>query len=102
MPSLKKQRIKKSARKTRRSPVKRSPIKRSPVKRSPKTNKKSVRRSKVASPRGCVAQQSSKYTSRPSPPYPANECCDRKMMGNDGQMYISKMDKNGICKWIKL
>jgi hypothetical protein len=93
---------KRSVRKAKRSPTKRSPAKRSLSKRSPKTNKKSARKSKVASPRGCVAQTTSKYTSRSSPPYPANECCDRKMTGNDGSMYISKMDKNGICKWIKL
>lgn len=88
-------------RSVRRTKIKKSPVKkRSPIKRSPKTNKKSARVSKVS--RGCVAQHSSKYTSRPSPPYPANECCNRKMTGNDGQMYVSKMDKNGICKWIKL
>ncbi len=90
-------------RSVRRSKVKKSPgKKRSLVKRSPKTTKKSVRKSKVASPRGCTPQHTSKYTSRPSPPYPANECCNRQMRGNDGNMYVSKMDKKGICKWIKL
>ena len=42
-----------------------------------------------------------KYLTRPSPPYPANEFCGRKKKGNDGNMYLSTPDKNGICKWIK-
>jgi len=37
----------------------------------------------------CERQTSKKYTSRPSPPYPANECAGEVMNGNDGQMYIS-------------
>jgi hypothetical protein len=24
------------------------------------------------------------------------------MEGNDGNMYVSKRDKNGVCKWIKI
>jgi len=40
-----------------------------------------------------------KYKERPSPPFPANDYCNKKLKGNDGNMYISLPDKNGICKW---
>ena len=40
-----------------------------------------------------------KYLTRDSPPYPANEHCGEKKKGNDGKMYISVADKNGICRW---
>lgn len=36
--------------------------------------------------------------SRPSSPYPANECCGMKMRGNDGHMYVSVENKNGV--WV--
>lgn len=39
--------------------------------------------------RGCVEQTTAKYRSRPSPPFPANECCDQIMKGNDNQWYQS-------------
>jgi len=43
-----------------------------------------------------------KYTMRKSPPYPANDYCNQQMVGNDGQLYISRADKRGICSWKKL
>jgi hypothetical protein len=48
----------------------------------------------------CVKQNSKK--SRPSPPYSANQCCGRTMVGNDGQKYKSRPNVYGICSWIKL
>jgi len=36
---------------------------------------------------------------RPSPPYHANDCKDVKMVGTDGNEYISKKDKNGVYHW---
>ena len=42
-----------------------------------------------------------KYASRPSPPFPANKFCGKKKKGNDGKMYLSKPNKNGICRWVK-
>ena len=42
-----------------------------------------------------------KYQTRKSPPYPANEHCNKTMKGNDGNMYISKPNKNNICSWKK-
>jgi hypothetical protein len=39
---------------------------------------------------------------RPSPSYPANKFCGKKKRGNDGNMYLSKPNKNGICRWVKV
>jgi hypothetical protein len=51
----------------------------------------------------CVRQTLKKYTSRPSPPYPAQECPYKKKMGNDGRMYQSKPnDINGIFRWVPI
>lgn len=49
----------------------------------------------------CVRQTTKKYTQRKSPPYPAQECPNKKMKGNDGNMYISHMaNETGIYRWI--
>jgi len=42
-----------------------------------------------------------KYANRPSPPYPANDYCGRQIRGNNGKMYLSKPNKNGVCSWKK-
>jgi len=43
-----------------------------------------------------------KYKNRKSPPYPANGVnCGKKMIGNDGNMYISTQNKNYTCIWKK-
>ena len=39
--------------------------------------------------------------SRPSPTSSANKNCGKTMKGNNGNMYISKPNKNGICRWQK-
>lgn len=67
-------------------------VKKSPTRKIPK-------RTVVA--RGCTPQTDAKYINRPSPPYPANECCGQIMRGNDGNMYISRPDKNNVCRWYK-
>lgn len=38
---------------------------------------------------------------RPSPSNKAREYKNMKLVGNDGNMYISKPDKNGVYKWVK-
>lgn len=43
-----------------------------------------------------------KYKERPSPPYRAKDFPDKIKKGNDGNKYMSKEDKNGIYKWIKI
>lgn len=60
---------------------------------------------KSVSGRNAVNQHSKtlkKYKNRNSPPYPANENCNKKMVGNDGNMYISKPNKNNVCSWKKV
>jgi hypothetical protein len=51
-------------------------------------------------PKSCRKQFSKKYTSRKSPPYPANECCGHYITGNNGQEWVSKRASNGVCKWV--
>ncbi|HSW76392.1 MAG TPA: hypothetical protein VLG50_05080 [Candidatus Saccharimonadales bacterium] len=65
------------------------------VKKSPKRVRKSPR---VL--RGCVKQYSPKYKNRPSPAFPANECCGQ-IKKRDNVNWISEPDKNGVCKWKK-
>ena len=50
----------------------------------------------------CVKLDTKKYKTRDSPPYSAMDCKDAKLIGNDGKQYISKADKNGIYKWVKI
>ena len=49
----------------------------------------------------CVKIDTKKYRTRDSPPYSAMDCKGQQLIGNDGQQYISKSDKNGIYKWVK-
>jgi hypothetical protein len=49
--------------------------------------------------RGCTFQHTRKYATRPSPPYPANECKHDQMIGNDGNRYRSVGNKNGVFTW---
>ena len=53
---------------------------------------------------GCVNLRKtiSKYRTRNSPPYPANKCKSTKKKGNDGKMYLSESDKNGVYKWVPI
>ena len=50
----------------------------------------------------CVKLETKKYKTRDSPPYSAMDCKGAKLLGNDGQQYVSKADKNGIYKWVKI
>jgi hypothetical protein len=50
----------------------------------------------------CVKLETKKYKNRDSPPYSAMDCKGTKLLGNDGLQYISKADKNGIYKWVKI
>ena len=51
----------------------------------------------------CTKQTTKRYTSRNSPPYPANECkVGSSKKGNDGIMYVvSSPNKNGVKRWLK-
>jgi len=45
-------------------------------------------------------QYSRKYTSRPSPPYPANRNCGAVKRGNDGTMWrSSRVGRQTACTW---
>ena len=46
-------------------------------------------------------QTTSKYVNRKSPPFRANDYCGRRKKGNDGEWWVSKPDKNGVCRWQK-
>ena len=55
-----------------------------------------------ASKSKCVKQTQKKYTTRSSPPFPANECKNQTKKGNNGKFFKSVVDKNGVFKWIAL
>ncbi len=119
MKSTKRTITKKSGKK---SPAKRSVTKKSPAKRSMAkkmrarygsqkakgvkllSGRRSLRVKQRAERmyRGCSKQSQSKYASRPSPPYPANNCVGRSLKGNDGRMYVSKLASNGIGRWVPI
>lgn len=69
-----------------------------------KVTKKKAAHSKARGKSGSCVNMShlQKYKDRPSPPYPANMCCGRIMLGNDRRRYISKPASNGICRWVRL
>jgi hypothetical protein len=47
----------------------------------------------------CIKSNNDKYSKRPSPPYPAQNCKNLIKTGNNGKKYISASDKNGIYRW---
>jgi len=49
----------------------------------------------------CKKMTTKKYTTRNSPPYPANKCLREIKKGNDGNMYISKRNVNNVYRWVK-
>jgi hypothetical protein len=50
----------------------------------------------------CVESNDKKYISRPSPPYPANQCPEGLVkIGNDGNKWIIKRAANGVHRWAK-
>jgi hypothetical protein len=51
---------------------------------------------------GCVQQTTRKYTTRPSPPYPGNECPGQTRVGNDGNMWVSRADSRGVYTWKRM
>ena len=50
----------------------------------------------------CEPSNLKKYINRKSPAFPAQNCRHHKKIGNDGFPYVSKPDKNGIFKWVKV
>jgi hypothetical protein len=50
----------------------------------------------------CAKMNTKKYLERPSPPYSANDCRGKVLIGNDGYQYISNPTTNGIYRWSKV
>ena len=68
---------------------------------SSKPKKEYAKDTKEKDSKKCVKQTTKKYTSakRKSPPYPANECCGKELMGNNKKMWKSIRNKKGVCQW---
>ena len=68
---------------------------------SSKPRKEYVKDKREKDKKKCVKQTTKKYTSpkRKSPPYPANECCGKELMGNNKKMWKSRRNKKGVCQW---
>jgi hypothetical protein len=108
-----KRKSKKSARKSKRKSTRKSKrksarkSKRKSVRKSArKSKRKSVRKSKRKSDSDysdkCKKSSLKKYITRPGPPYPAQKCEYRVLLGNDGNIYRSSPNKNGIFSWKKI
>lgn len=50
----------------------------------------------------CRKSTLKKYTSRPSPPYPAQDCKGEKKKGQNGKWYISSSTSKGVYRWIPI
>lgn len=104
MAKVKKSRCPKGSRKTKgiSSKVGSRCVKTKSVKKTSTIKKKSPTKKsmKKVDTRGCTRQSSTKYMKRNSPPYPANQCCNRTMRGNDGKMYTSQAGPDH-CRWVK-
>jgi hypothetical protein len=57
---------------------------------------------KTNSRNSCSLQTYRKYTSRRSPPYPANHCPGQVKFGNDGHQYKSYPNANDVYTWRRL
>jgi hypothetical protein len=73
-----------------------------PLRLNKKQRKNMTEKMKSVSGKIQHSKTQKKYKNRKSPPYPANENCNKQMTGNDGKLYISKPNKNNICSWKKI
>ena len=65
--------------------------------------KKSIKSVKVNSnSKSKINKKSTAKKLRPSPTESATKFCGKRKRGNDGNMYISKPNKNGVCRWVKV
>jgi len=69
---------------------------------STKKHRKKTKQISIMEIRNKHSKTLKKYKTRKSPPYPAGLNCNKKMIGNDGNMYISTSNKNDICTWKKI
>jgi hypothetical protein len=92
--------VKKPVKKPVKKVVKKAPAKKTVKKATKKIAKKPVKKIvKVAVT--CSKKSTKKYTSRPSPPYAAQECKGARRKGKHGTMYVSAPDVNGTYRWKK-
>jgi hypothetical protein len=70
-----------------------------PLKLTSETRRKLTQKIELVSSVNKFSKTLKKYKMRKSPPYPANQNCGKKMKGNDGNMYESVPNKNGVCSW---
>jgi len=90
----------KVVRKSRSVKKSRKSFKKSSKNKSSKTPKKASQKSKKSKLKYSPSiLKWKKYTSRKSPGLPANHHCGEVRRGNDGNLWESKMNKNGICAW---
>ena len=73
-----------------------------PTLRKPQATRKTTTTRKTGAARGCTVQSTKKYSTRPSPAMPANNCCGMTMVGNDGNIWKSVPNVKGICRWVKI
>ena len=76
-----------------------------PLALNKKQRKNMTKKLKSVSGKNTINQQRKtlkKYKKRNAPPYPANENCNKQLIGNDGKLYISKPNVNNICSWKKI
>lgn len=50
----------------------------------------------------CKKINNPKYKNRPSPPYHAQDCKGKVLLGNDNKYYLSKSNNRGVYRWVKL
>ena len=50
----------------------------------------------------CTKNTQKKYTTRPGPPYSAQDCKWKRKLGNNKNWYKSEPDKNGVFRWKKV
>jgi hypothetical protein len=94
-----------SPKKSFSSPLSKSP-KKSPLLAltSPKKSfssplSKSPKKSTSGAQSSCVRLTDKKYMERPSPPFSAADCQGLSLLGNNGKMFVSLPNKNGIYTW---
>jgi len=98
--ATKKSSLKSSRRKSRKRKTKtKSKSKPKSIKRKSKSKSKpkSIKRKSK-----CKKSYLKKYISRPGPPYPAQNCKYSIRSGNDGNIYRSIPNKNGVFSWKKV
>jgi hypothetical protein len=73
-----------------------------PKKKKAEKKKVTAAPKKKKAEKKCEKQNEPKYLHRDSPPFPANACpLGQIKEGNDGEMWITKANKNGVKRWVR-